>query len=96
MIRHICMFTIKEENRENNIIEFFNRAEDLRKLDMIKKFNVVRNAEMTPNSNYDVALIFDFETIEALEEYQKSQLHLEFGEFVYSIRENRACIDYEI
>lgn len=90
------MFTIKEENRENNIIEFFNRAEDLRKLDMIKKFNVVRNAEMTPNSNYDVALIFDFETIEALEEYQKSQLHLEFGEFVYSIRENRACIDYEI
>lgn len=39
---------------------------------MIKKFNVVRNTEMTSNSNYDVALIFDFETIEALEEYQKS------------------------
>ena len=30
MIRHICMFTLKEDNREKNIIEFFERAEKLR------------------------------------------------------------------
>ena len=42
------------------------------------------------------ALIFDFDTVETLDEYQKSQLHMEFGEFVYSIRIDRACIDYEI
>ncbi len=23
MIRHICMFTLKEDNKEKNIIEFF-------------------------------------------------------------------------
>ena len=95
MIRHICMFTLKEENKERNIIEFFERAEKLRKLSIIKEFNVVRNAEKTPESNYDVALIFDFDTTEALEEYQKSPQHVEFGEFVSSVRVDRACIDYE-
>lgn len=96
MIRHICMFTLKEDNRERNIIEFFERAEKLRELEIIKKFNIIRNAEKTPDSNYDVALIFDFDTVETLDEYQNSQQHLEFGEFVYSIRDKRACIDYEI
>ena len=90
------MFTLKAENKEKNLTEFFERAEKLRELDVIKKFEVVRNAEKTPDSNYDVALIFDFDTVEALDEYQKSQLHLEFGEFVYSVRVDRACIDYEI
>lgn len=96
MIRHICMFTIKDENKEQNMIEFCERAEKLRALEEIKGFNVVRNAEGTPDSNYDVALIFDFETVEGLEKYQKSELHLEFGEFVGSVRVDRACIDFEI
>ena len=96
MIRHICMFTLKEDNRERNIIEFFERAEKLKELEIIKQFNVVRNVEKTPDSNYDVALIFDFDTVETLDEYQNSQLHMEFGEFVYSVRDKRACIDYEI
>ena len=37
MIRHICMFTLKEDNREKNIIEFFERAEKLRELEIIKQ-----------------------------------------------------------
>ena len=61
MIRHVCMFTLKEENKENNIAEFMKRAEKLKELETIKSFNVVRNAENTPDSNYDVALIFDFD-----------------------------------
>lgn len=96
MIRHICMFTLKEDNKEANIAGFLERAEALRKLEMIKNSDVVRNAEKTPDTNYDVALIFDFDTVEKLEEYQKSSLHVEFGEYVYSIREKRACIDYEL
>lgn len=96
MIRHICMFTLKEENKESTIREFFEKAETLRELSMIKTFNIVKNADKTPASNYDVALIFDFDTIEALDAYQKSQLHLDFGAFVSSVRVHRACIDYEI
>lgn len=95
MIRHICMFTIQNENKENNIQEFIKRAEKLKDIREIKKFNVVRNAKETSELNYDVALIFDFENIDALNSYQNSQLHLEFGEFVSSVRVQRACIDYE-
>ena len=96
MIRHICMFTLKDKNKESIILEFFKRAEQLKALETIKKFNVVRNAEKPPASNYDVALIFDFETVENLNEYQKCNQHIEFGEYVSSVRLQRACIDFEL
>ena len=95
MIRHICMFTLKEENKESNIVEFLERAESLKQLEMIKGFTVVRNVENTPASNYDVALIFDFDSVEALDEYQKAPIHLEFAKFVASVKVDRACIDYK-
>lgn len=37
MIRHICMFTLQENNKERSIAEFFERAEKLKELDIIKK-----------------------------------------------------------
>ncbi len=95
MIRHICMFTLKEENKEATIAEFIERAENLKAIDTIKGFEVVRNADETPETNYDVALIFDFDTVEALNEYQTSPIHIEFGKFVQTVRVSRACIDYE-
>ncbi len=95
MIRHVCMFTMKEENKEAHIAEFFKRAESLRAIENIKNFLVVRNADRTPASNYDVALIFDFDSVESLEVYQNSEIHKEFGKFVGTVREQRACIDYE-
>jgi len=96
MIRHICMFKYKEENKENNIKETFVKAEMLREIPQIKKFEIVRNVIGTPDSNYEVSLIFDFDTIEELETYQADQRHVEFGNFIKSVREARACIDYEI
>ena len=38
------MFTLKEENKEQTIAAFFERAQKLREIDVIKKFEVVRNA----------------------------------------------------
>ena len=51
MIRHICMFTLKEENKKENIAEFMKRVENLRAIDLIKGFQVVRNPENTPATN---------------------------------------------
>ena len=96
MIRHVCMFTLKDDNKEKNINDFFERAEKLKELDTIKKFNIVRNVENTPASNYDVALIFDFDSVETLDEYQICPEHLEFAKFLATIKVDRACIDYEI
>lgn len=95
MIRHICMFKLKETGREEHLAEFLRRAQDLTRLPSVSAASVVRNAPGTPDSNYDVSLIFDFENVQRLEEYQSSPTHVEFGKFVGEIRESRACIDYE-
>ena len=68
MIRHIGMFTLKEENKEATISEFVERAQKLRELEMIKRFEVVTNVVGAPESNYDVSLIFDFDNLEALDD----------------------------
>ena len=96
MIRHVCMFTLKNDNKEKNINDFFEEIEKLKELATIKKFNVVKNVENTPDTNYDVALIFDFDSVETLDEYQTCKEHLEFAKFLATIKVNRACIDYEI
>lgn len=90
------MFKLKEENKENNIKEIFKRAESLKKIEQIQKFQIVTNSREAPESNYELSLIFDFASIEDLNAYQKYPNHVEFGKFITAIREARACIDYEL
>lgn len=94
MIRHICMFKLKEEGKEANLAEALKRVEVLRDLPQVRRFEVVTNYCEAPESNYELSLIFDFETMDDLNEYQKDPKHLEFGAFISEIRESRACIDY--
>ena len=95
MIRHICMFKLKEENKQANLQEALERVQSLRAIEQICRFEVVCNAEDMPQSNYDLALIFDFENTRQLQTYQDHPLHKAFGAFITAVRENRACIDYE-
>ena len=95
MIRHICMFKLKEENKQANLEEMLVRVQSLRSIEQVREFEVVCNAPGMPESNYDVSLIFDFESAEALQTYQDHPTHKAFGAFIGQIRESRACIDYE-
>ncbi len=95
MIRHICMFKLKEENKKENLEKVLKRAESLREISQIKVFQVVTNSKEAPDNNYDLSLIFDFASIEDLKEYQGDPRHVEFGKFITEIRDLRACIDYE-
>ncbi len=95
MIRHICMFKLKEENKKANLEELLVRVQSLRSIEQVRGFDVVCNADHMPESNYDVALIFDFEDADGLQTYQDHPTHKAFGAFIGQIRESRACIDYE-
>ena len=90
------MFKLKEENKEKNLAEFFERAESRKEIPEIKSFETVRNFDGTPETNYDVSLILDFDTLCDLEKYQKNEIHVNFCKFVATVRDTRACIDYEI
>lgn len=95
MIRHICMFKLKNENKDALIKEFCERAESLKTIPQLKRYEVVYNDKRTPDSNYDVSLIFDFDSVDDLNAYQTSDTHINFGKFVATVKEERACIDYE-
>ena len=95
MIRHICMFKLKEDNKQGNLEELLVRVQTLKTIEQVCGFDVVCNAQGMPDSNYDVALIFDFNSPEDLQTYQDHPTHKAFGAFIGQIRENRACIDYE-
>lgn len=95
MIRHICMFKLKEENREENLKKALEKLEKMKDISLIKRFEVATNYRNAPESNYELALIFDFENMDDLNEYQKHPVHMEFGKFITEVRESRACIDYE-
>ena len=95
MIRHICMFKLKEENREENLKTALLKLEEMKNISLIKRFEVVTNYEKAPESNYELSLIFDFDNMDDLNEYQKKPIHVAFGKFISEVRERRACIDYE-
>ena len=96
MIRHICMFKLKDEGKEALIEEFFQRTEALRDIPQIKGFAVVRNSPEAPADNYDVSLVFDFDTLEDLDSYQTDPRHKAFGAWLAGVRTGRACIDHEL
>ncbi len=95
MIRHICMFKLKEENRSEILKTAVEKAEILRDIPQIRHFEVVVNTVAAPESNYELSLIFDFDNMEELNAYQADERHVKFGNYIKSVREARACIDYE-
>jgi len=99
MIKHIVMFKLKEADGRS---EYENAVEAQKRFDNVianvkelKKGEVVINSKHAPESNYTIALICDFDTIDDLNAYQVHPAHLEFGKFIGTVKTDRACIDYE-
>ena len=99
MVKHIVMFKLKEADGRS---EYENAVEAQKRFDKVianvselKKGEVVINSKEAPESNYTIALICDFDTIDDLNAYQVHPAHLEFGKFIGTVKTDRACIDYE-
>lgn len=96
MIKHIVMWNIKEENKEENMKEMKKRLEDLNgKIEEIVNIEVGINNN-TSDSKMDIVLFSEFKTLEDLNTYQKHPLHLEVGKFVKEIVTDRKVVDYEV
>lgn len=93
MIKHIVMFKLNDINKAEEAKERFNKVID--NVKELKKGEVVINSSDAPESNYTIALLCDFENIDALNAYQVHPAHKEFGAFIAEIKTDRACIDYE-
>lgn len=99
MIKHIVMFKLKAtegKSEYENALEAkerFNKV--IRNVTELKRGEVVINSQDAPDSNYTIALICDFDSIDDLNAYQVHPVHKEFGAFIAGIKTDRACIDYE-
>ncbi|MBE6859987.1 MAG: Dabb family protein [Ruminococcus sp.] len=100
MIKHIVMFKLKATDgisEYDNALEVKKRFDDvIANVKELKKGEVVINSAEAPDSNYTIALICDFDSIDGLNAYQVHPAHVEFGKFIATIRTERACIDYEL
>ena len=99
MIKHIVMFKLKDTGERS---AYENAIEAKRRFDAViagvpqmKRGEAVINSPEAPESNFTIALICDFETIDDLNAYQVHPVHVEFAGFIASVKTDRACIDYE-
>lgn len=99
MIKHIVMFQLKDKaqgkTKEENLAIAQERLSIFGEvIPSLVRMEVQVNAKEAADSNYDLVLICDFNSMADLDAYQKHPKHLEFAEFITAVRENRACIDY--
>lgn len=95
MIKHIVMFKLKNAADAVKAKEMADKLQGV--IPSLRKLEVVINSDKAPESNFELALICDFDDIDGLNEYQVHPEHKKFGAYISGIRAEggRACIDYE-
>lgn len=96
MVKHIVMWKFKDADgeKEQNIIKAKTGLESMAgKINGLLAIQVSRN--MTEGNEFDMVLETDHENKSDLEYYQKSPVHMEVAQFIRSVVEKRACVDYE-
>lgn len=95
MVKHIVMWTLKNENKDENAKKMKTDLEALKnKIDFLRFIQVGINFNST-DSAYDIVLVTEFDSRADLEAYQIHPEHKAVGVFVRSVAEKRAVVDYE-
>lgn len=89
------MFKLKKENHDIVLQKALQLSEPLSALSSTTGGMTVVNAKEAPESNYDLCLIYDFQSINDLNAYQNDPVHLAFKNYVIEHMDSRACIDYQ-
>ena len=100
MIRHIVMWKFKEEaeglTKKENLLKVKTALEALpEKIPFIRRMEVNLNVNPKPGS-FDAVLISEFDTLEDVNAYREHPEHKKISSYVKLVREDRACVDYEI
>jgi hypothetical protein len=100
MIKHIVLWTIKQSadgrGKQENLILAKERLEAMAgKIPGMTRLEIGSNFQ-TREGAWDLALYSEFETKEALDGYQTHPEHLKVIEFLRTVRDQRAVVDYEV
>ncbi len=97
MISHTVMWRFKEENKEENMNTVAERLMALYKsgkIDGLRKMEIGKDVSHTDMS-YDMVLLTEFDSMEALAAYKIHPDHVAISQFVKTIRTARAVVDFE-
>lgn len=100
MIKHIVFFKLVEsfegKTKAENALYIKNELENLKNLiPQIRFIEVGINTPEAPISNFDIALVTEFENMADLDTYQEHPEHKRVAAFIGKVRTERACVDYE-
>jgi Stress responsive A/B Barrel Domain len=98
MIKHIVMFKFKKFAENNDKLANIQMTEEKlealpAKINEIKFFEVGINFS-DANVAYDLVLLSEFESKEALFTYQRHPEHIKVADFVHKVCESRIVVDY--
>lgn len=91
MIKHVVMWKISEENINMAVKKL--RAMD-GKIDVMKNLQVGKNFN-TQSRAFDLILINEFDSREALDLYQNHPVHLKVKEYLGTVTTQAAVVDFE-
>ena len=97
MVKHIVLWnfveTMSAEEKKEAGMKMKSILEPLKDvIPGVISLQVVQNE--LDSSNRDIALIGEYESVEALNNYTVHPAHVEAGKFVRSVTCNRACLDF--
>lgn len=101
MLRHIVMYRFLPEaggrTREENLAEAVALAQRMEKeIPQLRAFQYGVNSRQADGGNYDITLVCDLDSFEALAEYKQNPAHKAFGTLCHAVSSDRAAIDFEL
>ncbi len=99
MLRHVVTWKLASEDVVERAEQAAEVARRLNALDgvvpQLRSISAGANS-VYPDANWDVTLIADFDSVEALEQYQVHPAHEEVVAFVRSVVSSRVAVDFEV
>lgn len=99
MIRHVVSWKLAEKDapvRAEQAAEVARRLNAL--MGVVPELRAVSAGANVahPDDNWDVTLVADVESLDALEAYQVHPAHKEVGAYIKSVVESRVAVDFEL
>ncbi|WP_298110110.1 Dabb family protein [uncultured Bacteroides sp.] len=99
MVKHIVLFKLKDEAPEAEKLEAMNSFKKTiealpAKIAVIRKIEVGLN--MNPGETWSIALYSEFDSLDDVKFYATHPDHVAAGKLLAAVKENRACVDYEV
>ncbi|WP_321480830.1 Dabb family protein [uncultured Bacteroides sp.] len=99
MVKHIVLFKLKDNislEEKLTVMKQFKKAIE----NLPSEISFIRKIEVGFNVNssevWDIVLNSEFDSLDDVKAYAIHPAHLAAGKILAGVKENRACVDYEV